>query len=103
MIDRYGLKVETLIRPIPVFNVDGGRNKLGDITGYVDLEMKIGDHQETMRLHATSLGQERIVIGHDWLKKHNPDIDWISGRITLSRCPKATCGYNYRQKRAGRR
>ena len=48
MIDRYKLKVENLDRPIPVFNADGGRNKLGDITGYVDLEMTIGDHKETM-------------------------------------------------------
>ena len=100
MIDRYGLEVIAFDRPIPVFNADGGRNKLGDITGYVDLEMSIGDHKEIMRLHATSLGQERIFIGHDWLRKHNPDINWESGEVSMSRCPKRTCGYEYRQKRA---
>ena len=100
MINRYGLKIETLNQPIPVYNADGGRNKLGDITGYVDLEMKIGDHKEVMRLHATSLGQERIFIGHDWLKKHNPDINWDTGEIFMSRCPKKTCGYEYHRKRA---
>ena len=67
MIDRYGLEVIAFDQPIPVFNADGGRNKLGDITGYVDLEMSIRDHKEIMQLHATSLGQERIFIGHDWL------------------------------------
>jgi hypothetical protein len=100
MIDRYGLKVKVLDRPIPVYNADGGRNKLGDITGYVDLEMRIGDHKEIMRLHTTSLGQERIFIGHDWLRKHNPDINWETAEVTMSRCPKKTCGYKYRRKRA---
>jgi hypothetical protein len=103
MIDQYGLKVKTLDHPIPVFNADGGRNKLGDITGYVDLEMKIGDHKEVIRLHATSLGQQHIFIGHDWLRKHNPDINWETGEVTMSRCPQKTCGYEYRQKRAAKR
>jgi hypothetical protein len=61
---------------------------LGDITGYVDLEMKLGDHKELMR----------IFIGHDWLKKHNPDINWESGEVTMSRCPRKACGYEYHQK-----
>jgi len=100
MIDRYGLKVKILDKPIPVYNADGGRNKLGNITGYVDLEMKIGDHKENMRLHATSLGQEQIFIGHNWLKKHNPDINWETGEVNMSRCPRRTCGYEYRRKRA---
>ena len=67
MIDCFKLEVKALDQPIPVYNADGGHNKLGDITGYVDLEMTIGDHKEVMWLHATSLGQERIFIGHDWL------------------------------------
>jgi hypothetical protein len=103
MVDRHGLKVKILESPIPVFNADGGRNKLGDITGYVDLEMTVGDHKEVMRLHATSLGQERIFIGHDWLKKHNPDINWETGEILMSQCPQKTCGYEYRKKRAEKR
>ncbi|KIM54640.1 hypothetical protein SCLCIDRAFT_136399, partial [Scleroderma citrinum Foug A] len=24
---------------------------------------------------------------HDWLKKHNPDIDWTTGDVKLSHCP----------------
>ena len=51
-------------------------------------------------MHTTSLGQERIFIGHDWLRKHNPEIDWETGKVTISRCPKKTCEYEYRQKQA---
>ena len=65
IIDHYKLEVKALHQPIPVYNADGGHNKLGDITGYVDLEITIADHKEIMRLHTTSLGQEIIFIGHD--------------------------------------
>lgn len=99
MIDHYGLKVTTLNQPIPVFNPDGGRNKLGDITGYVSLEMSIGDHKEIMWLHTTSLDQECIFIGQDWLWKHNPNINWKSSEVAMSQCSKKTCGYEYCQKR----
>jgi hypothetical protein len=67
LIDKYQLEVQTLDVPIPVYNADGLRNRLGDITRYIDLEMTFGDHKEVMRLYATSLGQERIFIRHDWL------------------------------------
>ncbi|KIM52334.1 hypothetical protein SCLCIDRAFT_93187, partial [Scleroderma citrinum Foug A] len=35
----------------------------------------------------TCLGKVPLILGHDWLKKHNPDIDWTTGDVTLSRCP----------------
>ena len=28
-----------------------------------------------------------MILGHDWLKKHNPDIDWTTGDVKLSHCP----------------
>ena len=93
-IEKYGLTVTKLSDPIPIYNANGGRNKLGDIDGYVELEMIFGNHKELMTLYATSLGKDSIFIGHDWLKKHNPDIDWTTGEVNMTRCPK-TCGYKH--------
>ena len=28
-----------------------------------------------------------MLIGHSWLHKHNPEVDWKTGQITLSCCP----------------
>src|ERR1700683_623308 len=98
-IEKYGLTVTKLSDPIPVYNADGGCNKLGDIDRYVELEMIFSDHKELMTLYATSLGKDSIFIGHDWLKKHNPDIDWTTGEVNMTRCPK-TCGYQHRRNRA---
>ena len=98
MIDKYGLEVETLPEPIPVYNANGGHNKLGDIMGCVTLRMVHGLHEELMCLYATSLGKETILIGHNWLKKHNLVIDWITREVQMSQCPKKTCGYEHQAK-----
>ncbi|THV00769.1 hypothetical protein K435DRAFT_610312, partial [Dendrothele bispora CBS 962.96] len=31
-------------------------------------------------------------IGFDWLKRHNPEIDWVKGQLKLTRCPEE-CNY----------
>ncbi|KAJ8590174.1 hypothetical protein M405DRAFT_710246, partial [Rhizopogon salebrosus TDB-379] len=28
-----------------------------------------------------------VIIGFDWLRKHNPLIDWCTGNIVFTRCP----------------
>ena len=38
----------------------------------------------------TDIGKEDVIIGLDWLREHNPDIDWECGSLRLSRCP-ASC------------
>jgi hypothetical protein len=38
------------------------------------------------------LGMLDIIVGSPWLHCHNPDINWITGEVKLSRCPE-TCGY----------
>ena len=35
----------------------------------------------------TSLGGWPMIIGHGWLCKHNPKVDWETGQVTLSCCP----------------
>ncbi|OAX30501.1 hypothetical protein K503DRAFT_705198 [Rhizopogon vinicolor AM-OR11-026] len=35
----------------------------------------------------TDLGSEDVIIGIDWLRFHNPEIDWNAGKFSLSRCP----------------
>ena len=33
-----------------------------------------------------------LFIGHEWLKLHNPNINWKTSEIRFDRCPKE-CGY----------
>ena len=75
------------MKPVLVLNVDGTRNQEGDIMHYVLLTVGVGKHTEKLWCAVTCLGKVPFILGHDWLKKHNPDIDWMTGDIKLSRCP----------------
>ncbi|KAG2744893.1 hypothetical protein P692DRAFT_20743030, partial [Suillus brevipes Sb2] len=35
----------------------------------------------------TDLGSDDVIIGIDWLRYHNPEIDWNAGKFALTRCP----------------
>ena len=30
-------------------------------------------------------------MGHTWLQKHNPDINWATGEVSMSRCSGTCC------------
>ncbi|SJL01314.1 uncharacterized protein ARMOST_04634 [Armillaria ostoyae] len=72
--------------PIVVYNADGTRNQAGDITEYVEMRMTIGDHVERIDFAVTDLGPKDLYLGHDWLKRHNPVINWETGVVIFGRC-----------------
>ena len=75
------------MKPVPVLNVDGTRNQEGDITHCVLLTVGVGKHAEKLWCAVTCLGKVPLILGHDWLKKHNPNIDWTTSDVRLSHCP----------------
>ena len=82
------IELKPLKNPIPVLNVNGTRNQAGDITHFVSVIIKIGKHAEKLWCAVTCLGKTPLILGHTWLRKHNPDVDWSSGKITLNKCPQ---------------
>jgi transposase InsO family protein/predicted aspartyl protease len=85
-----GLNLETLPHAIPVYNADGSRNEAGPIRTVVKLRLQIDGHAEIFSFAVTNTGKSDVIIGFDWLHKHNPSIDWKLGKITFDKCP-ATC------------
>ena len=79
-----------LARPIPLYNIDGTENRDGTISEVAVLDMAIGDHREKVVFVVTDIGEEDVIIGLDWLREHNPEVDWERGSLRLSRCPE-TC------------
>lgn len=77
---------------MPVYNVDGTLNASGSIKGCVDVRMVIGDHAEKIELAVTNLGNIDIFLGLDWLRFHNPSVDWTESTIIFDQCPNH-CGY----------
>ncbi|EJU03713.1 hypothetical protein DACRYDRAFT_43999, partial [Dacryopinax primogenitus] len=73
-----------LPRAVPVYNVDGTPNEGGSIRQETDVIMRYHDHSERATFSVCNLGSRAIIVGHTWLKLHNPEIDWKTGQVTMS-------------------
>jgi len=82
-----GMNTRTLSHNIPVFNVDGSPNEAGQISKVVDVVLRYKTHSERMLLAISGLGKQSLILGYDWLKDHNPKIDWEKEEVEMTRCP----------------
>src|SRR5271168_3526590 len=85
-IDRHyakscGFRLLKLSKPIPVYNVDGTPNEAGFVTEVVDLILRYKNHSEPTLFAVSSLGRQKLILGHSWLRKHNPEINWTTGEV----------------------
>ena len=69
-----------------VFNAN--RTKNGEVTKMAPLEIKINGHKETLEAAMMDLDGTDIFLGHDWLVKHNLEVNWKNGTIKFTRCPE---------------
>lgn len=73
------LNLKPLPYAIPVYNADGTPNDPGPIRHTVELRLQVEDHEETLSCTVTNTGKSPLIIGFDWLHKHNPLVDWWMG------------------------
>ncbi len=85
-VKKHELLTRRISVPIPVYNADGTRNAGGDITEYIETRMTIKGHVERIDLAVMNLGKKDIYLGHDWLKRHNPSVNWKMQSILFGRC-----------------
>jgi len=81
-----GMNTWTLSRNILVFNVDGSPNEAGQISKVVDVVLRYKTHSERMLLAVSGLGKQSLILGYNWLKDHNPKIDWEKGEVEMTHC-----------------
>ena len=86
-VKKYNLNMTKLPKLIPVFNADGPSNVAGRLTHMVQLQVIIGDHKQIMEFGVSNLGTSVIFLRHDWLKHHNPEIDWKEKMIQFNHSP----------------
>ena len=87
-IDKAFVKENNLLThdipiPIPIYNADGTMNKGGSISKFTMVELLINNHSKWLPLAITSLSTHAVLLGFDWLKTHNPDINWKNQKLTL--------------------
>jgi len=53
----------------------------------VDVVLQYKTHSERMLLAVSGLGKQSLILGYDWLKDHNPKIDWEKEEVEMTHCP----------------
>jgi hypothetical protein len=104
-VERNRLTTQKLHCPIPLFNVDRSPNEAGSITKIVNAVLHYDGHTERTSFAVTSLGKQDIILGFTWLQEHNPEINWQTHKILMSRCPDKcrTCCSEVQAKRKEQR
>ena len=84
------------MRPInfsfKVFNTDGTKNR--EVTKVASLEIKINKHKKQLEAAVIDLNRMDMFLGHDWLVKHNPEVNWKNRTIKFTRCSES-CRMKY--------
>ena len=57
------------------------------MTKVTPLEIEIDEHTEQLEAVVTDLDKTDMFLGHDWLVKHNPEVNWKNSTIQFTRCP----------------
>ena len=86
-IEKNGIKTQPLDFPLEIYNADGTKNNAGTITHEVELRFAVQGHVSKGWFHVVNLNRKSMIIGMEWLRRHNPVIDWIKGTIEYPRCP----------------
>src|SRR5712692_6970329 len=74
--------------PMKVTNADGMENKHGMIKEYVILRVQIDEHVEELDFAVMQLNSANVFLGLDWLRHHNPLVNWNMGQLQFENCPK---------------
>lgn len=84
-VKKHSLPRHTLPTPIPIKTVDGRPLASGFMSQELVTGLHVKDHYELAKLGIVS-SQYPIILGLDWLTRHNPNIDWKSGTMKLHCC-----------------
>ena len=93
MAAKHGFRLQKLERPVVVRNVDGTNNSGGAITHQVEVNMYYKSHIERMRMDVYDLGKTDVILGMLWLQAHNPEINWETEEVKMTRY-LPLCGKN---------
>ncbi|EGN99375.1 hypothetical protein SERLA73DRAFT_17624, partial [Serpula lacrymans var. lacrymans S7.3] len=82
LAEQIGLPLVKLDVSIPDYNIDSTVNVGGCITHKCFFVVEYQGHRVTAE--ATQLWKINLILGWTWLFKHNPEINWQTGVVTLS-------------------
>jgi len=97
-VRRHKFKRTKLERPVYVRNVNGMLNYMGPIVDIVEVEIFFKGHKERTSIDIIGEQKWSVILGIPWLGHHNPEIDWKTGEVKMTRCPDE-CGKKWKMER----
>jgi hypothetical protein len=70
------LPIKQLPQPRKLYNVDGTKNKSGELQFYTDLQVRNGRQTHFLRFFLSDLGEHKAILGYPWFAAIQPKIDW---------------------------
>jgi len=92
---KQGFKLKRLERLMNMRNVDGSLNKERLIEHTVEVNIYYQEHRERMEIDVIGGQKWTVILEMPWLAHHNPEIDWRTGEVKMTRCPEE-CGKQWR-------
>ena len=92
---KQGFKLKKLERPMQVRNMDGSFNKKGPIENTVEVNIYYQGHVERAEIDVIGGQRWLVILGMPWLAHYNPEINWRTGKVKMTRCPEE-CGKQWR-------
>ena len=85
---KQGFKLKKLERPMQVRNVNGSFNREGPIENTVEVNIYYQGHRERMEIDMIGGQKWSVILGIPWLACYNPEIDWRTEEVKMTRCPE---------------
>jgi hypothetical protein len=57
------------------------------IVEIADMILRYDGHSERTQFAVTRLGKQSMILGYNWLRNHNPEINWQTKDVKMSRYP----------------
>src|SRR5258707_8727050 len=86
-MQKHQLETTPLPQPILVRNINGSPNENRSVMEEVHVTLCFGRHSERAHLAVANLGKQTVIIGHSCLTLHNPEVDWVSQKVSMTRFP----------------
>ena len=95
---RHKFRRTKLERSVYVRNVDGTLNYMGPIVDTIEVKIFLKGHKKIMSIDIIGGQKWSVILDMPWLRCHNPEIDWKTGEVKMTRCPDE-CGKKWKTGR----
>ena len=88
---KQGFKLKKTKNSIYMRNIDGTFNKEGLIENTVEVNIYYQRYRERTEIDVIKKQKWNVILGILWLVCYNPEIDWRTEEVKMTRCPEK-CG-----------